>query len=83
MLSCPFPHTAFPHTVRDVWKAQFQRDAQAVVDKLAGQKEYDLVNDFAIPVSAHALRHITGLTCLTPEQMDAASQGMIDVVGIA
>jgi hypothetical protein len=70
-----------PRTVRDVWKAQFERDTKAVVDNLALQPECDLVTDFAMPVSAHALRHITGLTCLTPEQMDAASQGMIDGVG--
>jgi len=34
-----------------------------------------------MPVSAHALRHITGLTNLTPTQMDQVSQAMID--GIA
>ncbi|MEM9575112.1 MAG: cytochrome P450 [Pseudomonadota bacterium] len=70
-----------PRTVRDVWKTQFQRDTQQVLAKLAKQKECDLVTDYALPVSANALRHITGLTCLTPQQMDAASQGMIDGVG--
>lgn len=70
-----------PRTVRDVWKARFQQDAQAVVDGLVQSEKCDLVRDFALPISAHALRYITGLTCLTPQQMDAASQGMIDGIG--
>ncbi|MEP1207323.1 MAG: cytochrome P450 [Rhizobiaceae bacterium] len=70
-----------PRTVRDVWKAQFQKDAEAVIAEVSQQKSCDLVQDFALPVSAHALRHITGLTSLTAREMDAASQGMIDGVG--
>ena len=70
-----------PRTVRDVWKVQFQQDTQAVLEELTHKNKCDLVTDYAMPVSAHALRHITGLTCLAPEQMDAASQGMIDGVG--
>ena len=70
-----------PRTVRDIWKTKFQNDTQQVLTKLATQKDCDLVTDYAMPVSANALRHITGLTCLTPQQMDAASQGMIDGVG--
>ena len=31
-----------------------------------------------MPVSADALRHVTGLTNLTAERMNAVSQGMID-----
>lgn len=70
-----------PRTVRDIWKTKFQDDTQIVLANLATQKDCDLVTDYAMPVSANALRHITGLTCLTPQQMDAASQGMIDGVG--
>lgn len=70
-----------PRTVRDIWKAQFEKDTRKVLENLAEQKECDLVADYAMPVSANALRHITGLTCLTPAQMDSASQGMIDGVG--
>ncbi len=70
-----------PRTVRDVWKAQFQADAEAVIADIAKSQACDLVQDFALPVSAHALRHITGLTCMTAAEMDAASQGMIDGVG--
>ena len=70
-----------PRTVRDIWKTKFQDDTQIVLANLATQKDCDLVTDYAMPVSANALRHITGLICLTPQQMDAASQGMIDGVG--
>jgi cytochrome P450 len=70
-----------PSTVRDVWKAQFLKDTRMVIENLAQKTHADLVRDFALPVSAHALRHITGLTCLTAAQMDSASQSMIDGVG--
>lgn len=70
-----------PKTVRDIWKQQFEIATDGVLDELAQQQSVDLVRDFAMPVSAHALRHITGLLNMTPEQVDSSSQGMID--GIA
>ena len=70
-----------PRTVRDVWKEKFAADTSAILDELAQRDGFDLVRDFAMPVSGNALRHITGLTSLTAEQIDAGSQGMIDGVG--
>ncbi len=70
-----------PRTVRDVWLNHFQQDCAAVIQHLKGRQEFDLVYDYAMPVSANALRRITGLTCMTPKQMDDASQGMIDGIG--
>jgi len=70
-----------PRTVRDVWKAHFIADTHAVLDGLEGKESFDLACDFAMPVSGNALRHITGLTQLTPQEMDRASQHMIDGVG--
>lgn len=70
-----------PRTVRDVWKEQFEKDTRAVLDRLKSARECDLVKDYALPVSANALRHITGLICLSTQEMDAVSQGMIDGVG--
>jgi cytochrome P450 len=67
-----------PRTVRDVWTAKFEQETDAVLDTLDTQETCDLVTDFAMPVSGHALRHITGLTNLTPAQMDQVSQAMID-----
>jgi len=70
-----------PRTIIDTWKRQFEIDTQRVLDELEINPNCDLVKDFAMPVSAHALRHITGLTNMSPNQLDASSQGMID--GIA
>jgi len=70
-----------PRTVKEKWKQQFERDTDAVLDSLEAKGTCDLVVDFAMPVSAHALRHMTGLVNMNPEQLDSSSQGMID--GIA
>ncbi len=70
-----------PRTVKEKWKQQFIKDTNSVLDSLDGRDSCDLVTDYAMPVSAHALRHITGLTNMTPAQLDSSSQGIID--GIA
>lgn len=67
-----------PKTVRDHWRSIFRHYTDATLDELVTKDRLDLVRDFAMPVSANALREITGLTCFSPAQMDAASQGMID-----
>ncbi len=72
-----FPSVS-PKTVRDHWKTQFDAYARIVLDEVAGREECDLVRDFAMPVSAHALRNITGLTNLSAAEMDSVSQAMID-----
>jgi len=71
-----------PRTVKQVWKSHFELSTDSVLDALqAGNGSFDLVYDYAMPVSANALRFITGLTNMTPTQVDQCSQGMID--GIA
>ena len=70
-----------PKTVRHVWKDQFIADTNQILENLADRKEFDLVKEFAMPVCGNALRHITGLTNISVEQMDIASQSMIDGVG--
>lgn len=70
-----------PKTVKQVWLQQFEAATDTVLDSLAGRTQCNLVTDYAMPVSAHALRNITGLLNLSIEQMDAVSQAMID--GIA
>ena len=70
-----------PRTVRDTWKSQFEKDTEQVLQDLEKHDSIDIVNDFAMPVSAHALRHITGLVNLSTQAMDEVSQAMID--GIA
>lgn len=75
-----FP-TISPRTVRDVWKAQFEAATTRILDELAPKGAGDIVADFALPVSAEALKAITGLTNMHFAEMDRVSQGMIDGVG--
>ena len=70
-----------PQPVRAHWEPIFRADAQRVLDALAPQRQADLVPDYAMPVSAHALRALTGLVNMRWQDMDAWSQAMID--GIA
>ena len=49
-----FP-TVSPRTVKAVWKAQFADNADRILEQLAPRGHCDLVTDFAMPVSAHAL----------------------------
>ena len=67
-----------PRTVADHWLPVFRAACAAVLDDLAPRGRADLVADFAMPVSGAALCAITGLTEMTPAQMDAVSQAMID-----
>ncbi|MFN3955731.1 MAG: cytochrome P450 [Pararhodobacter sp.] len=75
-----FP-TVSPRTVRDIWLADFERAADAILDALVPRGRADLVRDYALPLSAEALKAITGLTNMHFAEMDRVSQGMID--GIA
>ena len=70
-----------PRTVRDVWTAEFRRAAEEILAELRPKGAADLVTDYAMPVSAAALRAMTGLRHMTYEELDGASQAMID--GIA
>ncbi len=72
-----FP-TVSPRVVRDHWAAPFRAACAAILDDLAPRGQGDLVRDFALPVSGAALCALTGLSDLTPAQMDGASQAMID-----
>ena len=72
-----FP-TISPKTVKTHWKQSFEKETLAVLDGLKGKDGFDLVREYAMPVSAHALRHITGLMNMDWREMDRVSQGMID-----
>ncbi len=67
-----------PRTVQGHWAGQFRVACARVLDDLAPRGQADLVADFAMPVSGAALCAITGLTDMTPAEMDAVSQAMID-----
>lgn len=72
-----FP-TVSPKTVKQVWTDQFRAQAARILDDLAPRGVCDLVADYAMPVSAEALKSITGLTNMTAQEMNRVSQGMID-----
>lgn len=67
-----------PKTVQAHWKARFEQDTRAILAALHPRGECDLVTEYAMPVSAAALRAITGLTDMENPRMDAVSQAMID-----
>lgn len=69
-----------PRTVTDHWAPIFERIVADRLEVIAAMGQCDAVRDFAMPVSGAALCAMTGLTDLTPDQMDAASQQMIDAI---
>ncbi len=72
-----FPSVS-PKTVQRHWLAQFRVAASAVLDQLAAKPGGDLVQDYALVLSAEALKLVTGLTNMSAIEMDRVSQGMID-----
>ncbi len=67
-----------PRTVRDTWLPMFHGAAEHLLDRLAPQGSADLVKDYAMPLSGAALVAVTGLADMTPADMDAVSQAMIE-----
>ncbi|MGI9419878.1 MAG: cytochrome P450 [Geminicoccaceae bacterium] len=70
-----------PKAVSASWEAIFEQAADHLLDRMEPKGKADLVADYALPLSAEALKAITGLTNITYQEMDAWSQAMID--GIA
>ncbi len=70
-----------PKTVKNIWKKKFEKTTDEIIEKLLDKDGGDLLKEFGIPVSAEALKVVTGLTNMTFSEMDKVSQGMID--GIA
>lgn len=67
-----------PRTVAEHWKPMFEHATARILRDLIPRGKGDLVTDFAMPVSAAALKAITGLTDMTHAEMDRVSQHMID-----
>ena len=67
-----------PRTVHDHWKPIFEAAAADHIKTLMDKGKCDLVRDYAMPVSAAALRAITGLESMSNLEMDTVSQAMID-----
>ncbi len=69
-----------PRTVAEHWSPLFRDIVAAQLDRLAPRGGFDLVTEYAMPVSGAALCAMTGLTNITPAQIDRASQEMLDAV---
>lgn len=67
-----------PRTVANHWKPIFESAAASIIKDLIPKGKCDLVRDFAMPVSAEALKAVTGLIDMTAAEMDAVSQAMIN-----
>ncbi len=67
-----------PRTVAQHWKPMFEAACARILNDLRPRGACDVMQDFALPVSAEALRAITGLETLSNAEMDHVSQAMID-----
>ena len=67
-----------PRTVARQWKPVFETYARALLARVAPKGSCDLVTEIAMPISAAALKAITGLEDMTEAEMDGVSQAMID-----
>ena len=70
-----------PKTTRLIWKQRFWEFADTILNQLEDHAGGDLVSQYAMPLSAEALKIVTGLTNMSSNEMNRVSQGMID--GIA
>lgn len=67
-----------PKTVKNQWLNYFNEYADHLLDGLLKKKSGELIQEYAMPLSAEALKLITGLTNMEFAEMDRVSQGMID-----
>ena len=70
-----------PRVVKQVWTRYFQQHADRLLDELVTRSRAEFVSELAMPLSAEALKTITGLHDVEAAQFDQWSQAMID--GIA
>jgi len=72
-----FPSVS-PKTVKKVWTDQFHASVAEILDCVKPNGQGCMVKDIAMPISAEALKSITGLTNMDWQEMDRVSQGMIN-----
>jgi cytochrome P450 len=66
-----------PKTVKNVWKTEFERFTDSILENVKPEGQGDLV-DIARQICGDALRVMTGLRNMTWQEIDRTSQGMID-----
>ena len=66
--------------IKTHWKPFFKKDVEARLNEMQAGSVVDLFTEYALPVSADALRRITGLPDGSATELDDWSQAMIDGV---
>ena len=66
-----------PRAVAQSWAVRFQAHADRLIADIATRGSGDLIEDFALPLSAECLKEMTGLTNVTYQTMDGWSQALI------
>jgi cytochrome P450 len=66
-----------PKTVKNVWKTEFERFTDSILENVKPEGRGDLVG-IARQICGDALRVMTGLRNMTWQEIDRTSQGMID-----
>ena len=49
-----------PKTVKNIWKKDFIKNTEKILYQMKRKEKGDLIKDFALPVSAEALKTVTG-----------------------
>lgn len=66
-----------PRQVRDLWAGEFERTAHALLDRIAGRGEADLIADFAEPLAAANLALVLGLRNASADDIADWSRAMM------
>lgn len=70
-----------PRQVRDLWAGTFERNAQQLLDQIAGRGEADLIGDFAEPLAAADLAVVLGLRNASAADISDWSRAMMAANG--
>ncbi|KQW17291.1 MULTISPECIES: cytochrome P450 [unclassified Streptomyces] len=70
-----------PRQVRDLWAGTFERNAHALLDRIAGRGEGDLIGDFAEPLAAANLAVVLGLRNASADDISDWSRSMMAANG--
>ncbi|BBC31246.1 Unspecific monooxygenase [Streptomyces graminofaciens] len=70
-----------PRQVRDLWAGAFERNAHALLDRIAGRGEADLIGDFAEPLAAANLAVVLGLRNASADDISDWSRAMMAANG--
>ncbi|MBB4932739.1 hypothetical protein F4561_003559 [Lipingzhangella halophila] len=70
-----------PKAVKETWTPLFRRNAERLLVEMRDAGEAELVSQFAAPYAAANLRDIIGLPEVSPEDLTAWSQAMMDGTG--